>query len=48
MNNNIYEDKICKFCSNKDKCDKTKYKIKTIFDKTTLYCPEYLYTQTNT
>lgn len=47
MKDENYEDKICKICVNKDKCNKDKYKRVTINDKTTIYCPDYLFEQIN-
>ena len=32
MKENVYEIKICKFCSNYNTCDHSKYKVKQIND----------------
>lgn len=43
MKENVYEIKICKFCSNYNTCDHSKYKVKQINDKTTIICTQYQY-----
>ena len=43
MKENVYEIKICKFCSNYNTCDHSKNKVKQINDKTTIICTQYEY-----
>lgn len=39
----IYENKVCKFCSNCDFCNKDKFKVIKLNDKTTYRCYDYNY-----
>lgn len=41
--NQVYEDRVCRFCENNKTCNKKKYKTYVYGDRTTYRCIDYKY-----
>lgn len=39
----VYKQKICKYCENNKTCNKDKFKVFVINDRTTMRCHSYVY-----
>lgn len=43
INNEVYQNKICKYCTNKENCNKDKIKTSKFENKVSIYCPDYVF-----
>lgn len=39
----VYNDKVCQYCTRRNRCDKNKFNIFQNSVKTSIVCPEYEY-----